>query len=111
MSAKILEKTLKSVGLPVDHFQYRGTKPEYIVYNEEVEQPSDYGDNRPLARIDWWQVHIFTPKDGGFRDWKKKMKKVLRENGFTITDIQTLYEKETGTIHVVICCHIEESEE
>ena len=111
MSEELLKNTLKSIGLPVAYFQYKGTKPQYIVYNEETEQPSNYGDNKPLESIAWWQVHIFSTKEIDFRNWKKETKKLLLKAGFTVTDIETLYEKETETIHVVICCHIEESEE
>ena len=59
----------------------------------------------------WWQVHIFAPKNTDFRKHKKKAVEALKENDFVITDIRTLYEKETKTIHVVIYCHMEEREE
>lgn len=110
-SGEFLERTLEPLGLPVKYFEYAGTKPEYIVYNEEVEQPANYADNRPQNHVTWWQVHIFAPKVSDFRTYKEKAKGLLQEAGFYITDIRTLYEKETKTIHVVICCHIGETEE
>ena len=74
-----LEKVLEGIGIPVKYYEYAGVKPEYIVYNEEVEQLADYGDNDPECHITWWQVHIFTPKTGKFRDYKNCMKQKQRQ--------------------------------
>ena len=105
-----LEKVLEGIGIPVKYYEYAGVKPEYIVYNEEAEQPADYGDNDPECHITWWLVHIFTPKTGKFREYKKAAEAALQEAGFTVTDIRTLYETETKTIHVVLSCHEEREE-
>lgn len=112
-SNEMLEQALIPTGLPVKYYEYAGVKDTYIVYNEEYEQPVDFGDNESNATVMWWQVHIFAPKNTDFRKHKKKAVEALKEKGFVITDIRTLYdyEKETSTIHVVIYCHIEESEE
>lgn len=110
-SDEILVEALKITDLPIKYQEYEGTKPVYIVYNEEAEQPTNYGDNVPQNEIAWWQVHIFSPKDNDFRMIKNKTKHALQEAGFTVTDIVTLYEKETKTIHVAISCHTGESEE
>lgn len=107
-----LEQALAPVGLPVKYYEYAGTKDTYIVYNEEYEQPTDFGDNQSQNTMMWWQVHIFAPKAADFRKYKKMAVEELKESGFTVTDIRTLYEyeKETKTIHVVICCHMESEE-
>lgn len=110
-SDKLLEQTLQKTGLPVKYYEYEGVKPEYIIYNEEAEEPADHGDNHPIHNIIWWQVHIFTPKTSDFRKYKRNVIKDLRAAGFYVTDNATMYEKETKTIHVIISCHNEESEE
>ena len=106
-----LEQALIPAGLPVRYYEYAGTKETYIVYNEEHENPADFGDNQSLEHVTWWQVHIFAPKNSEFRQYKEKITESLKKQGFTVTDIRTIYEKETKTIHVVIYCHTEESEE
>lgn len=111
MSEIKLEATLKPIGIPVKYCEYLGTEEIYIVYNEEAEEPVDYGDNQPLNNVTWWQVHIFAPKASDFRKYKKDAVNRLQEAGYIVTDIVTLYEEETKTIHVVIACHIEEVEE
>lgn len=100
-----------SIGLPVKYYEYAGTKDTYIVYNEEYEQPADFGDNESQDCIMWWQLHLFAPKDSDFRKHKEKLLDSLKSHGYTVTDIRTLYEKETKTIHVIIYCHITEREE
>lgn len=109
-SEEILKTVLKETGLPVSYWEYHGVKQEYIVYNEEAEQAANYGDNKPQNEIVWWQVHIFTLKSGDFRKYREMLKTALRQAGFSVSEIVTLYEKETGTIHVVIPCHMGESE-
>lgn len=107
---KRLETTLKTVGLPVKYYEYLGTAEIYVVYNEEAEETANFGDNRPLNNIVWWQVHLFAPKESDFRTYKSDIKKRLLEAGYRVTDTATLYEKETKTIHVVISCHVGERE-
>lgn len=108
---ELLEQALRKARIPVKYYEYEGAAREYIVYNEEVEQPTNYADNKPQNDVVWWQVHIFAPKDFDFRKRKEDVKRYLLEDGFTITDVATLYEKETKTIHVVINCHMEERED
>lgn len=107
---KMLESVLEPVGLPVKYFEYLGTQNQYVVYNEEAEEPGNHGDNRPLSNMIWWQVHLFAPKDSEFRTYKADIMKKLLDAGYMVTDVVTLYEKETKTIHVVISCHIGERE-
>lgn len=106
-----IEEILKTLELPVGYFEYLGTKKEYIVYNEEMERPVNYSDNLPRNRIVYWQVHFFAPKNSDFRSRKKQIENALKKAGFTVTDLVTLYEKETKTIHIVISCHAGEREE
>lgn len=110
-SYQLLEDALKSIGLPVKYYEYLGTEKSYIVYNEEAEEATNYGNNQPLNRITWWQVHIFSAKTEDFRTYKEDVIRRLRAAGFTAADAVTLYEKETKTIHVVISCHIGEQED
>lgn len=110
-SDRKIEQVLQETGIPVKYYEYAGTKETYIVYNEETEQPTNYADNKPQDEITWWQVHIFAPKESDFRKRKEEVKHLLQQADFTVTDIRSLYEKETKTMHVVIYCHTEESED
>lgn len=106
-----LKELLQGSGLPVAYWQYDGQQEMYIVYNEEAEQPANHADNQPRNRILWWQVHLFAPRASGFGEKKREIIRILRGAGYNVTNIATLYEKETRTIHVVIPCHIGEKEE
>lgn len=110
-SEELLKDALQRTGLPVEYYDYAGSKPTYIVYNEEAEEPTNHGDNKAQNRVIWWQVHLFAPKKSNFRSHKKEIESGLRKAGFFVTDIVPLYEKETDTIHVAISCHMGETEE
>lgn len=99
-----LKKILESIGIPVKKYDYRGTAEEYIVYNEEAERVEFHADNRPQENVVWWQVHIFTPENGNYSALKRRVRAILFDADFTITDVTTLQEEETKTMHVVISC-------
>lgn len=110
-SDRILQQTLERAGLPVKLYEYKGTKSEYILYNEEDERGVSHADDRPQEMSLWWQVHLFTPKTYDYRAKKRQIRSLLLEAGFTLGAITTLYEKETETMHVVISCNITENME
>lgn len=110
-TAQRIEDILKETDLPVKYYEYAGTQPVYLVYNEEIEQRTDFGDNLSQNTLSFWQIHLFCPKTYDFRGKKKQIIQLLQTADFMVTDMVTLYEKETKTIHVVISCHIRESEE
>lgn len=103
----ILEKALTdATDLPVKEFEYAGTKPEYIVYNDEARHGADHGDNTELVETAWFQVHIFTSKAMNYRERRETAKRALIDAGFLVTDVKTRYEKETRTIHIIIYCNM-----
>lgn len=110
-SEELLKGTLEKAGLPVKPYEYKGAKPEYIVYNEEDERGCAHGDDYPGGISIWWQVHIFTPVQSGYREVKRRVRALLLDAGFGVGAVRTLYEKETGTVHVVISCNIIEDME
>lgn len=110
-SDQLLQQTLEKTGLPVKQYQYKGTKPEYIVFNEEDERGTAHADDRPQAMSLWWQVHLFAPKAYDYRSRKRQIRSLLMEAGFILGAVTTLYEQETETMHVVISCNTMETME
>lgn len=43
-------------------------------------------------------------------DDRKTIRKLLRKAGFTVTDIDSIYEKETKYYHLCFSCYIEEED-
>lgn len=83
------------------------SQPEkYIVYNPELEKPGLHADDSDQDWIAYMQVHLYTKSN--YIDDKKKIKKNLQSAGFTLTSIDTLYEKDSGYIHLCFSCYIEE---
>ncbi|MDO4553705.1 MAG: hypothetical protein Q4B70_01000 [Lachnospiraceae bacterium] len=103
-SDELLQETLETTGLPVKQYEYKGTKSEYIVFNEEDERGTAYSDDRPAEVAIWWQVHLFMPRYSDYRSMKRTIMKALIDAGFLLQEITTLFEQETETIHVAISC-------
>lgn len=81
---------------------------EYIVYKIK-EEAVLYADNRDEEWGYFVDVHYFSK--GNYISAKNKIRKLLRENDFIVTDIETLHESGTGYHHVIVSCNTEESEE
>ncbi len=88
---------------------------EWIVYNPELEAPGDFGDNEDLEWVHYMQVHWFQKGDGkraaNCVRVRKTIRTRLKEAGFSLSDIVTLFEKDTGITHLVFSCNIVEDEE
>ena len=54
------------------------------------------------------QIHLYTRED--YMDDRKTIRKLLRKAGFTVTDIDSIYEKETKYYHLCFSCYIEEED-
>lgn len=111
-SDELLQTTLEKTRLPVKPYEYKGTKTEYIVYNEEDERGIGHADDRPQAESIWWQIHLFTPVTYDYRAMKRKIRNLLYDAGFSVGPINTIYESDdTETVHVVISCNMHEGME
>lgn len=82
---------------------------EYVVYNPEVDVPDDFGDNEAGTWILYMQVHFYTRKN--YLKKRKEIRKALYLAGFSISDITTIYEKESRYYHLCFSCNIEETME
>lgn len=107
----ILQEALEQTGVPVKQYEYKGTRTEYIVFNEEDERCTAHADDGPQAVSIWWQVHLFAPETFGYRVMKRRIRLLLLKAGFTVREAVTLREEETGTIHIIISCNMMEDME
>lgn len=87
---------------------------EWITYNPELERPEIYGDDDDLEWAHYMQVHWFRRGDGAksvnCTDMRKMIRKRLKEAGFSVTGIVTLFENDTRTTHLVFKCNILEDD-
>lgn len=82
---------------------------EYIVYNSVLDTPEDFGDGTAQAWTNHVQVHLYTVKN--YKKTKKALKKALETNGFTISEIERMYDRESGHFHICFSCSIQEERE
>lgn len=85
------------------------TPPDmYIVYNPELEEPGFYAEDEDQEWVQHMQIHLYIKSN--YIKARKEIRKKLKEVGFTITGITTLYEKSTKYHHLCFECYIEEVE-
>lgn len=86
------------------------SKPEqYIVYNPELEEPGYHADDEDQEWVQYMNIHLFTK--GNYVSIRKEIRAALRQAGFTMTGIETMYEKDTGYYHLCFECYTEEETE
>lgn len=78
----------------------------YIVYNPELEEPGLYADDEDCDWVHYMQVHLYTK--GNYINLRKTIRSALRNAGFSVTGIETLYEKDTKYYHLCFECWMEE---
>ena len=87
---------------------------EFITYLPEEEAPEDFGDNEDLEWVHYMQVHWFkrseSRKPVNYINRRKQIRSALKDVGFSVSDIFTCYEKDTGYTHLVFSCNIREEE-
>lgn len=79
---------------------------EYIVYNPVLEEALSYADDEDQEWVQYMQVHLFAK--GNYTRKRKEIRRRLRTAGFVVTDIDIMYENDTGYYHLAFSCHIEE---
>ena len=79
---------------------------EYIVYSPEVESAGYFADDEDQEWVQYMQVHLFCKKN--YMALRKEIRKRLKEAEFVVTDIETLYEKDTKYFHLCCECYAEE---
>lgn len=82
---------------------------DYIVYNPEIEEGALYADDQDQEWMQHMQVHLFIK--GNYLKKRNAIRKALREAEFIVTDITTLYEKDSGYNHLCFSCSTEENME
>lgn len=79
---------------------HRGRGESYIVHEILTESDADYSDDTAHEQIDTVRVHYFTKSNP--TPIKREIRRVLRENDFSIILTQPLREADTGYHHIVI---------
>lgn len=88
------------------------TDPDnWIVYNPEVDIPGDFGEDVPLEWIYHIQIHWFKKGVANYLRVRKKIRKILIEEGFSVNDITCLKEKSNGEVtHLIFSVNILEED-
>lgn len=87
-------------GIEVHRDFHRGSGESYIVHEVLTETDTAYSDDTAHEQIDTVRVHYFTK--GNPTPIKTAIRRLLRENDFSIILTQPIREADTGYFHIVI---------
>lgn len=102
----IIKQALDPLGFPVEPDVYRGNALDYIIFNYADERPTVYADDVDKFDVTTVYVHFFCKEKSPIK-YKRKIRHLLRQAGFTILNSQQFYEDDTQYTHVVVECEIE----
>ena len=94
---KVILEALKPIGIPVSFQIYSGEKESYItffIYNEKGEMFAE--DEEAITGV-YIQVDVWTK--GDYTDIVKRVKELLKLEGFQRSSEIDLYEDDTGIYH------------
>lgn len=92
--------------IPIEYQQYKGKATTYLTYYTYYEEPAEFSDDEVELECTYGTIDIFCK--GNFKKVLKEVKKVLKNNGFTVTDCGPEdFEEETGFHHVPVNFYLE----
>lgn len=92
--------------IPISYQQYKGKSTTYLTYYTYYEEPIEFSDDEVGLECAYGTIDIFCK--GNFKKVLKEVKKILKNNGFTVTDVGPEdYESDTGFYHVPVNFYLE----
>ena len=102
---------LSPAGYPVEPMSYTGTGKTYYTFNYADDRGEVFADDEPQIDVASIQVHFFCPGNFNYKTVRKQTRVRLLKAGFSYPVITEIYEKETGTNHIIFECSIDEQSE
>lgn len=97
----IIEKIFKNYKIPIAFQHYRGKAKQYLTYYTYDTQYENPADDELTTEVKYATLDIYSKTN--YFQILKDVKKILKENGFTVTDLgKEDYEAETGFYHVPV---------
>lgn len=84
-----------------------GGNSEYITFNYVKDGAELFADNQPVEDISLMQIHYFLPSTKDYLEAKRKIRRVILEEGGTYPDVTVLMEPDNKTRHIVFECEFE----
>ncbi len=97
----VVEKAFKNYTVPIEYMKYTGQADSYLTYYTWKELPESFSDNETDIEVAYGTIDIFSKNN--FKTILKEVKKILKDNGFTVTDVDNeSYEEDTKFYHVPV---------
>lgn len=97
----IIEKAFEKYKIPISYMTYKGNADTYLTYYTWQELPDNFCDDDNEIEVAYGTIDIYSKKN--FKEILKDVKKILKNNGFLVTDVASeMYEETTKFFHVPI---------
>ena len=88
---------------------------EFIVYGPEDDSSEDFGDDNDEAWVyrmefNWFKRGVSKTKPANYIKARREIRAILKDAGFTVTNILYYHENDTGFTRVTFLAWIEEEE-
>lgn len=78
----------------------------YVIFNYEDDRCEQFADNRPQVDVAYLQIHFFCGLADDVFMYKKEIRRLLFEAGFSYARITHTFEQVTQQQHLIFQCHI-----
>ena len=97
----IIERIFANYNVPISYMKYTGKSNSYLTYYTWKELPDDFSDDDNDIEIAYGTIDIFSK--GNFKEIITDVKRILKDNGFLVTDVGSeMYEEDTQFYHVPV---------
>ena len=90
-------KSVEASCIPVTSDFFGGGNSEYITFNYVKDGAELFADNQPVEDISLMQIHYFLPSTKDYLEAKRKIRRVILEEGGTYPDVTVLMEPDNKT--------------
>lgn len=94
---------------PCSYGAYLGTATTYCYFIFPQDEVAIVGDDDSVMDLIPAQIHLFTPSN--YLTLRKKIRRALKNAGFTYPNVTCLYETDTKLNHIIFDCEILDASE
>ncbi len=98
--------TVDGIDIPIAYQLNEEKRDIFLTYYTRIERPEEFADDLPILEGTYGTINIYSKLD--FKLLLKEVKRILKKNGFTVTDSGPEdFEEDTGFYHIPVNFYIE----
>ena len=98
--------TVDGINIPIAYQLYEGNRTAFLTYYTRIERPEEFADDIPIFEGTYGTINVYSKSD--FKNLLREVKRILKNNGFTVTDAGPEdFEEDTGFYHIPVNFYFE----